>query len=83
MVNSVSGRLSIATFQNPAPEAVVYPLVVREGENAVMEKPTSFAEMYQMKMRRDLELAKLKKEGKLASEAFVEGDQASEKKVID
>lgn len=61
MVNSNCSRLSIATFQNPAPEAVVYPLKIREGEKSVMEEPITFAEMYMRKMSKDLELARLKK----------------------
>ncbi|RID72468.1 hypothetical protein BRARA_C04358 [Brassica rapa] len=61
VVNSNSSRLSIATFQNPAPEATVYPLKVREGEKPILEEPITFAEMYKRKMGRDLELARLKK----------------------
>ncbi|RRT79867.1 hypothetical protein BHE74_00017233 [Ensete ventricosum] len=61
VVNSNYSRLSIATFQNPAPEAIVYPLAVREGEKPILEEPMTFAEMYRRKMSRDLELAKLKK----------------------
>ncbi|PKU71892.1 naringenin,2-oxoglutarate 3-dioxygenase [Dendrobium catenatum] len=64
VVNSNCSRLSIATFQNPAPEAVVYPLAVREGERPVMEEAITFAEMYRRKMSRDLELARLKKMAK-------------------
>ncbi|QHO18167.1 hypothetical protein HN873_034573 [Arachis hypogaea] len=61
VVNSNSSRLSIATFQNPAPDAIVYPLKVEEGEKPVMEEPITFAEMYRRKMSKDLELANLKK----------------------
>ena len=61
VVNSNHSRLSIATFQNPAPEATVYPLKIREGEKAVLEGPITFAEMYRRKMSKDLELARLKK----------------------
>ncbi|MED6208010.1 Envelope glycoprotein gp160, variant 2 [Stylosanthes scabra] len=61
VVNSNHSRLSIATFQNPAPEAIVYPLKVEEGEKPVMEEPITFAEMYRRKMSKDLELANLKK----------------------
>ncbi|KAF3796387.1 Naringenin-2-oxoglutarate 3-dioxygenase [Nymphaea thermarum] len=66
VVNSNCSRLSIATFQNPAPEAIVHPLKVAEGEKSIMEEPITFAEMYRRKMSRDLDLAKLKK---LAKEA--------------
>lgn len=61
VVNSNYSRLSIATFQNPAPEATVYPLKIREGEKPVLEEPITFAEMYRRKMSKDLELARLKK----------------------
>nr|ACQ99190.1 flavanone-3-hydroxylase [Fagopyrum tataricum] len=61
VVNSNSSRLSIATFQNPAPEATVYPLAIREGEKPILEEPITFAEMYRRKMSKDLELARLKK----------------------
>ncbi|CAN4078744.1 unnamed protein product [Withania somnifera] len=61
VVNSSSSRLSIATFQNPATEAIVYPLKIREGEKSVMDEPITFAEMYRRKMNKDLELARLKK----------------------
>ncbi|EYU36787.1 hypothetical protein ABFS82_14G300000 [Erythranthe guttata] len=61
VVNSNSSRLSIATFQNPAPQAAVYPLKIREGEDPIMEEPITFSEMYKKKMAKDLELANLKK----------------------
>lgn len=61
MVNSNYSRLSIATFQNPAPDATVYPLKVREGEKPIMEEPIPFSEMYRRKMSKDLENARLKK----------------------
>ncbi|KAK7252966.1 hypothetical protein RIF29_37296 [Crotalaria pallida] len=61
VVNSNSSRLSIATFQNPAPEATVYPLKVREGEKPILDEPISFSEMYKKKMSNDLENARLKK----------------------
>ncbi|CAL5369089.1 unnamed protein product [Camellia sinensis] len=61
VVNSNSSRLSIATFQNPAPEAIVYPLKIREGEKSIMEEPITFPDMYRRKMNKDLELARLKK----------------------
>ncbi|XP_038978003.1 flavanone 3-dioxygenase F3H1-like [Phoenix dactylifera] len=65
VVNSNYERLSIATFQNPAPEAIVYPLAIREGEKPVLDEPITFAEMYRGKMSKDLELAKLKKMAKM------------------
>ncbi|KAI3460400.1 hypothetical protein Pfo_017063 [Paulownia fortunei] len=61
VVNSNCSRLSIATFQNPAPEAIVYPLKIREGEKSIMEEPITFSEMYKRKMSKDLKLARLKK----------------------
>ncbi|KAK6797998.1 hypothetical protein RDI58_005700 [Solanum bulbocastanum] len=68
VVNSNSSRLSIATFQNPAPDAKVYPLKIREGEKAIMDEPITFAEMYRRKMSKDLELARLKKQAKEQTE---------------
>ncbi|KAK4773937.1 hypothetical protein SAY87_028956 [Trapa incisa] len=65
VVNSDSSRLSIATFQNPAPEATVYPLKIREREKPILEEPITFTEMYRRKMSKDLELAKLKKQQKM------------------
>ncbi|KAF2306240.1 hypothetical protein GH714_015930 [Hevea brasiliensis] len=61
VVNSNCSRLSIATFQNPAPEATVYPLKIEDGVKPVLEEPITFAEMYRRKMSKDLELARLKK----------------------
>ncbi|KAF5183922.1 Flavanone 3-hydroxylase, partial [Thalictrum thalictroides] len=61
VVNSSYSRLSIATFQNPAPDATVYPLKVPEGEKPILDEPITFAEMYNRKMSRDIELAKMKK----------------------
>ncbi|KAL0351762.1 UNVERIFIED_CONTAM: Flavanone 3-dioxygenase [Sesamum calycinum] len=45
VVNSNSSRLSIATFQNPAPNAIVYPLKLREGEKAVMEEAITYGDV--------------------------------------
>ncbi|KAL8466786.1 hypothetical protein ACS0TY_035731 [Phlomoides rotata] len=61
VVNSECSRLSIATFQNPAPEAVVYPIKMREGEESIMEEAITFLEMYKRKMNKDIEVARLKK----------------------
>nr|QJB23730.1 flavanone 3-hydroxylase [Centaurea cyanus] len=61
VVNSNTNRLSIATFQNPAPDAIVYPLKVNEGDKSIMEEAITFMEMYKKKMSKDLELARLKK----------------------
>nr|QBI90547.1 flavanone-3-hydroxylase [Picea glauca] len=72
VVNSNSSRLSIATFQNPAQEGIVYPLdgVVKEaeGEKCFMEEPITFAQMYTRKMSRDIELARQKKMAKVAEQ---------------
>ncbi|XP_015067080.1 naringenin,2-oxoglutarate 3-dioxygenase [Solanum pennellii] len=73
VVNSNSSRLSIATFQNPAPDAKVYPLKIREGEKAIMDEPITFAEMYRRKMSKDLELARLKK---LAKDEKIKTEEA-------
>ncbi|KAL2489694.1 Naringenin [Forsythia ovata] len=61
VVNSNYSRLSIATFQNLALEAIVYPLKVRAGEKPVLEESITFFEMYKRKMSKDLELSRLKK----------------------
>jgi naringenin 3-dioxygenase len=61
VVNSNSSRLSIATFQNPAQDATVYPLKIREGEKSVLDEPITFAEMYRRKMSKVIEIAKKKK----------------------
>ncbi|KAL4187776.1 hypothetical protein AMTRI_Chr09g40630 [Amborella trichopoda] len=61
VVNSDCSRLSIATFQNPAPDAIVYPLKLAEGEKSILDEPITFPEMYRRKMSRDLQLARLKK----------------------
>ncbi|KAL6493034.1 Envelope glycoprotein gp160 [Orobanche gracilis] len=53
--NSNYSRLSVATFQNPSPDATVYPLKIREGEKPVMDELITFAEMYKRKMNKDLE----------------------------
>ncbi|KAJ6736839.1 2-OXOGLUTARATE (2OG) AND FE(II)-DEPENDENT OXYGENASE SUPERFAMILY PROTEIN-RELATED [Salix viminalis] len=61
VVNSNFSRLSIATFQNPAPDATVYPLKIREGEKSVLDEPITFAEMYRRKMSKDIDIAMKKK----------------------
>jgi naringenin 3-dioxygenase len=71
VVNSNTSRLSIATFQNPAPDAVVYPLAIREGEKPILDEPITFAEMYRRKMARDLELARQRKLAKAKTEQTV------------
>lgn len=78
VVNSECSRLSIATFQNPAPEAPVYPLKIREGEKPVVEEPITFSEMYKRKMNNDLELARLKK---LANEKNLQEEKLQKSKV--
>ncbi|XP_071722283.1 naringenin,2-oxoglutarate 3-dioxygenase-like [Rutidosis leptorrhynchoides] len=44
-VNSKYSRLSIIFFQMPSPEAMVYPLIVREGEKPIFDEPFSFFDM--------------------------------------
>eukprot|EP00262_Sarcandra_glabra_P017502 TRINITY_DN600_c0_g1_i1.p1 TRINITY_DN600_c0_g1~~TRINITY_DN600_c0_g1_i1.p1 ORF type:complete len:366 (+),score=40.36 TRINITY_DN600_c0_g1_i1:26-1099(+) len=68
VVNSNYSRLSIATFQNPAPDAIVYPLKVRDGEKPILDEPITYTDMYRRKMSRDLELASLKKLAKAEKE---------------
>lgn len=83
MVNSDCSRLSIATFQNPAPEARVYPLKVREGEEPILEEPITFAEMYRRKMSKDLELARIKKLAKEQQQMIKGAESSLETKQID
>ncbi|KAI8548941.1 hypothetical protein RHMOL_Rhmol07G0312600 [Rhododendron molle] len=80
VVNSNHSRLSIATFQNPAPEATVYPLKIREGEKPVLDGPMTFMEMYKKKMSKDLELARLKK---LAKEKVLEEQELEKAKGVE
>ncbi|KAG5542444.1 hypothetical protein RHGRI_022098 [Rhododendron griersonianum] len=80
VVNSNHSRLSIATFQNPAPEATVYPLKIREGEKPVLDGPMTFMEMYKKKMSKDLELARLKK---LAKEKVLEEQEVEKAKGVE
>nr|BAD95810.1 flavanone 3-hydroxylase [Torenia hybrid cultivar] len=61
VVNSNTNRMSIATFQNPSPEAIVYPLKIGDDGKPIIEKPITYGEMYKRKMAKDIELAKLKK----------------------
>lgn len=61
VVNSSCSRLSIATFQNPAPGAIVYPICIREEEDPILEEPITFAEMYRLKMDKDSEMSGKKK----------------------
>nr|BBA68554.1 flavanone 3-hydroxylase [Nemophila menziesii] len=78
VVNSNSSRLSIATFQNPAPNGIVYPLKIKEGEKSIMEESITFAEMYKRKMSKDIELANLKK---LAKEKVLQDEELEKAKV--
>lgn len=55
VVNSSYSRLSVATFQYPATDAIVYPLKVREGDKYVMEEHLTFAEIYRRNMSNYLE----------------------------
>ncbi|KAK1304243.1 hypothetical protein QJS10_CPB11g00800 [Acorus calamus] len=75
VVNSNCSRLSIATFQNPAPNAIVYPLAVRDGERPILDQPMTFMEMYRKKMARDLELAKLKKLAKIEQQQQLQQEE--------
>ncbi|KAK6131277.1 hypothetical protein DH2020_034987 [Rehmannia glutinosa] len=78
VVNSNCSRLSIATFQNPAPNAIVYPLGIKDGEKPIMEEPITFSEMYKRKMNKDLELSRLKK---LAKEKKLQEEELEKAKV--
>ncbi|CAN6217684.1 unnamed protein product, partial [Urochloa humidicola] len=82
VVNSQQSRLSIATFQNPAPDATVYPLAVREGEAPILDEPITFAEMYRRKMARDIELAKLKKQAKAEKQQQQQQQQSTNRDFV-
>ncbi|CAA0841174.1 Naringenin-2-oxoglutarate 3-dioxygenase [Striga hermonthica] len=77
-VNSTCSRLSVATFQNPAPNATVYPLKIEEGEKPIMDEPITYAEMYKRKMNKDLEMARLKK---MAREKLLQEEELEKAKV--
>ncbi|GER57025.1 2-oxoglutarate (2OG) and Fe(II)-dependent oxygenase superfamily protein [Striga asiatica] len=77
-VNSTCSRLSVATFQNPAANASVYPLKIEEGEKPIMDEPITFAEMYKRKMNKDLEIARLKK---MAREKLLQEEELEKAKV--
>ncbi|KAM7251491.1 hypothetical protein ACFE04_023374 [Oxalis oulophora] len=83
VVNSNYSRLSIATFQNPAQDAVVYPLKVREGEKPILKNPISFTEMYRRKMTKDLEIAKLKKLAKEQNLQNLEKETLEPKSIVE
>uniref|UniRef100_A0A1Z4EAZ9 Flavone 3-hydroxylase n=1 Tax=[Saintpaulia] hybrid cultivar TaxID=911500 RepID=A0A1Z4EAZ9_9LAMI len=74
VVNSNSSRLSIATFQNPALDATVYPLKIRDGDKPILDEPITFSEMYKRKMGNDLERARLKKLAKELAEVEVKSN---------
>jgi len=63
VMNSSYSRLSIATFQYPATDAIVYPLKVREGEKYVINEPLTFAEIYRRNMSNYQETTRMKKTG--------------------
>ncbi|XP_008449161.2 naringenin,2-oxoglutarate 3-dioxygenase [Cucumis melo] len=71
VVNSKSSRMSIATFQYPSQESIVYPLKIRDGEKPILETPITFSEMYHMKMKNDIESARLKKQAQQQAQDFV------------
>nr|AAX21536.1 flavone synthase I [Daucus carota subsp. sativus]AAX21542.1 flavone synthase I [Daucus carota subsp. sativus] len=73
VVNSTSSRLSIATFQNPAQNAIVYPLKIREGEKPILEEAMTYAEMYKKNMTKHIEVATQKK---LAKEKRLQNEKA-------
>ncbi|XP_021718753.1 naringenin,2-oxoglutarate 3-dioxygenase-like [Chenopodium quinoa] len=71
LVNYDHNRLSIATFINPDQEAIVYPLKIEEGDEAILEEPIAFGEMYKRHFVKHLERGKAKKlakENKLSKE---------------
>ena len=49
----------------------MYPLKIRDGEKPILEKPITFSEMYHMKMKNDIEFARLKKQTQKQAQDFV------------
>ncbi|WOG91470.1 hypothetical protein DCAR_0310719 [Daucus carota subsp. sativus] len=73
VVNSTYTRMSIATLQYPAPDAIVYPLKIREGEKPIVDEAITFAEMYKRNMSKPGEEAALRK---LAKEKRLQEEKA-------
>lgn len=61
IVNSEETRMSIAVFMNPAQDAKVYPLNLKDGENSLLEEPITYAEMNNVHKAKYLEIVRLKK----------------------
>uniref|UniRef100_A0A803LJ09 Uncharacterized protein n=1 Tax=Chenopodium quinoa TaxID=63459 RepID=A0A803LJ09_CHEQI len=53
--------MSIAVFMNPAQDAKVYPVSLKEGEKSLLEEPITYAEMNNRHKTRYLEIVRLKK----------------------
>ncbi|XP_022156653.1 naringenin,2-oxoglutarate 3-dioxygenase-like [Momordica charantia] len=56
VASSNTSRVSIASFHNPKPEAIVYPLKVSEDEKPMLEEPITYGEMYTRKMNKEIPL---------------------------
>ncbi|KAL8110638.1 hypothetical protein AgCh_026397 [Apium graveolens] len=74
VVNSTSTRVSIATFQYPDPNAIVFPLTIREGEKAILDEAITFGEMFKRILDAHIE-GNLQK--KLAKEKRLQGEKAN------
>lgn len=74
VVNSTSTRVSIATFQYPDPNAIVFPLTIREGEKAILDEAITFVEMFKRILDAHIE-GNLQK--KLAKEKRLQGEKAN------
>ncbi|KAL2895471.1 Naringenin 2-oxoglutarate 3-dioxygenase [Bienertia sinuspersici] len=68
VVNYEHSRLSIATFINADKEAIVYPLKIEEGDKSIMEEPITFADMYKIHFRKQVEQGKAKRFAKLSKQ---------------
>lgn len=61
VVNSEETRMSIAVFTNPANEAMVYPLNLKQGDKSLLEEPITYADMNTRHKNLYLEIVRLKK----------------------
>ncbi|KNA07817.1 hypothetical protein SOVF_168360 [Spinacia oleracea] len=65
IVNAEETRTSIAVFMNPAQDAKVYPLNLKDGEkSSLLEEPITYAEMNNRHKTKYLEIVRLKKVAK-------------------
>ncbi|KAL3514771.1 hypothetical protein ACH5RR_027488 [Cinchona calisaya] len=75
-VQPIEGAFVVNLGNQGSPDAIVYPLKIREGEKPIVEELITFAEMYKRKMSSHIELARLKKLGKEEKQLKDPGFQA-------